>query len=150
MGDQLNNAIADLQGKHNFANLKEEYAYVNAVNQAIQALENGGGGTPPDEECYTKTETDVKFITKANGNTIVGGLEGDIALCATKEELGDATDSSNNLMVLDPSTGSQNPLDTALANIYTASASIPATLSAEQMKQIESNILAELLKKMAK
>ena len=148
MGDKLNNATANLQSKHNFANLQEEYAYVNAVNEAIQALE-GSGGTPPDGESYTKTETDAKFITKANGNTIVEGLEGDIALCATKEELGDATDSSTNLMVLDPSTGGQTPLDTALANIYVAPAR-QATLSAEQMKQIESNILAELLKKMAK
>ena len=177
MGDKLNNAIADLQYKHNFANLKEEYNYVNEVNKAIQALESGGGGEGVSEQFvndavqvetdarvladealqdnidsiaaagvanyYDKTATDAKFITKTDGASAIEDL-------VTNTELATALDTSSTFTAKDPSNGDAvTALDTILANIYTAPVR-QATLSNEQTKQMEGNILAELLKKMAK
>ena len=177
MGDKLTDAIADLQKKHNFANLQEEYNYVNEVNKAISDLEGsgGGGGDFDPTKYYSIIETDDKFITKANGTNAIadlapktglyqtsGGtpvdletqcqsLETRVADSVTNSALATALDTSTTFTAKDPSDGNAvKALDIILANIYVTPVSRQATLSAEQMKQIEGNILAELLKKMAK
>jgi len=207
MGDQLNDAIADLQSKYNFfANLQEERTYIKAVKEAIETLEGSGGGggvteqfvtdavkvetdarvladetlqanidkivVPDMTNYYNQTETNDTFITKVNGTNAIAdlapksGLYKDIATpinleaqcqsletrvadSVTNSALAEALNTSTTFMVLDPSTSAQGTLDAALANIYVAPAR-QVTLSTEQMKQIEGNILAELLKKMAK
>lgn len=142
MGENLTKAIQDVKNKHNYANLVEEQTFLEVLDDTIKGIESGG--TPVDTtNYYTRTETDSKFITQTDGANAIADL-------ATKAELASATDSSTNLMVLDPSTSAQGTLDSTLANIYDAPAVRQATLSNEQMKQMEGNILAELLKKMAK
>lgn len=161
MGENLTKATKNLKDKHNFANLIEECDYVNAVNEAIETLEGSGGSGGVTEQFVTdaiKAETDARTLadealeTGAN-NTFITKTDGADAIkdFVTGAELATALDTSSNFTAKDPSNSEAvTALDTILANIYAAPASRQTTLSPEQMKQIEVNILTELLKKMAK
>lgn len=177
MGENLTKAIEDLKHKHNFANLKEEYNYVDAVNEAIETLEGSGGNggvtekfvndavkvetdarilvdealqenidaisIPNMADYYDKTATDAKFITQTDGANAIKDF-------VTNTELTSALDTSSNFVAKDPSNeDAVTNLDAILANIYVTPASQEA-LSSEQMKELQDNILSELLKKIAK
>lgn len=148
MGDDLTKATEALKHKHNFSNLQEEYDYVNEVNQAIKTLEGSGGGSGDFDptKYYDKTATDEKFITQTDGASAIADL-------VTNGQLASAVDTSTNFTAQDPTnTDAITALDTILANLYAlyTPPARQATVSPEQMKELQDNILSELLKKIAK
>jgi len=134
---------------------KDTYNLQNVFNRAIsniakeivkinEALENGGGGGggTVDLSGYAKKSGLYKdATTPVDLETQCQSLETRVGNSATNDALASATDSSTNLMVLDPSTSAQGTLDSALANIYVA----PAKMSEQDMNTMTTKVAKEIV-----